>query len=211
MLLNELIDNFIADYKFECLKRNLTQVEFPQKYLASMLAKTVSNLQKRFGIIEASTTIDSVAGTNLYNVSSSLLTPQKVTYAKYELEKTSAGWIESQYPQSARPTKYAIQIKSSMSQLYLFPTPISNGDSIIITSKMDFKLFSPSVNTIQDFGTFNGSVFTGNTVFPTQYDQAILLGMISQIFKDLIPEYEQECSLLRVRQFNGEKFSYKMD
>lgn len=209
MLLAELVDAFKVDYKFECLKRDTKEIYLTDKYLALMLSKTVSDLQKRLGIIEVSSTLTSTNGTQAYSISSSFMNPKAVLYDSYPLEKKSTQWIKEQYAQTGTPTCYAIQYEDRTAKLFLYPTPNSS-ETILLTGNYNYQLYSPSGGSTQDFGVFDGTSFSSNTVLPTQYDAAMLLGMMKQIFKDVGQDYDREISLLRVRQYNGEKFTYEL-
>lgn len=210
MKTSELVDLFRADYSMQCALRGAKEINMPNRYIAAMISKTVSDIQKNLGVIEASDTITTIAGTATYSISSSFMDVQVVTYSELPIEKKSVKWIEEQYPQEGLPQYYAIQYTSSSAKLYLYPTPASSGDSVIVTSKYNYNLYSPSGSTSQDFGSFDGTKFSGNTVFPTQYDMALLLGMMKQVFKDVEIDYEKEISLLRVKQYRGEKFTYNL-
>ena len=209
MKLSELIYAFESDYDLECLKRGMQKIDLNPKYKALMVSRIVSDLQKRLGVIEAAISLTSVGTSAAYDISQSFMTPKVVTYGGIPLEKTSVEWIEKQYATTGQPYKYAIKYGSSTPQLYLYPTPNSSGDAIVLTSEYNYNLYSPSGSSTQDFGTFDGSAFTGNTILPTQYDQALILGMLKQIFRDLENDYDREINLLKVKQYTGLPFTYE--
>ena len=91
----------------------------------------------------------------------------------------------------------------------MFPTPdISETDVIYLQANYNFGLYSPNAGNSQDFGVFDGSTFSGNLTLPQQYENAIILGMMKQMFKDIEGGYERELHLLKVLQYSGEKFEY---
>ena len=210
MYQSELISAFKADYEIECIKRGMPEINLKSKYLALMLSKAVQDLQKKLGVIEASDTKSSISGTSEYSISASFMNPKVVKYTDYELIKATTEWIEKQYPQNGTPQYYAIKFEDRTAKLLLYPTPSVSSDTILITSNYAYALYSPSGATAQDFGSFDGSTFSGNTVFPTQYDQALLLGMMKQMFKDIQADYDKEWHLLRVKQYTGQKFTYEL-
>lgn len=209
MILSELIYAFEAQYKLECLKREVKEIMINAKMKALMLSTTVSDIQKRLGVIEATATYDSVAGTSAYSISSKFINPKVVKYGDTVLTKTTTEWIKKQPTQTGAPYKYAILQEGATANLYLFPIPDSAGtDNILLQGNFNLGLYSPNAGSSQDFGVFNGSTFSGNLTLPVQYEQAILLGMMKQMFKDIQPEYDREMNMLKVLQYNGESFEY---
>lgn len=208
MKLNDLIYAFKNDYELQCEFRGIKPIALRHKQLALILSKIVSDLQKKLGVIEASYTASSINGTASYSISASFMTPQTILYDGYPLKKKSMQWIKEQYAQSGSPMYYAIQYTDRTAKLYLYPTPDTSGDdNIVIQCKYNYNLYSPS-DSSQDFGTFTSGAFSSDTVLPSQYDQALLLGMMKEIFPDYKPQYLEEVSLLRVKQYNGEGLTY---
>ena len=209
MKLNELIDAFYTNYLIACKMRGVEFIDFTKREQALILSKTVSDLQKSFNIIEVNTSKTSISGTNSYALTNTFMNPKVVSYGGNILVKKSTEWINSQTMQQGIPTYYTIQYLTSIPNLLLYPTPASSGDTIVIVSNLDMQIYSPSASS-NDFGTFDGEVFSGNLNLPTVYDQAVLYGMLSQIFPDIKAQYEQEKILLKVKQYNGVKFEYKL-
>lgn len=211
MLLKDLVDIFLSDYQLECLKRKEAEIKFKPKQLALMVSKVVSDIQKRLGVIENDVTLFSVKNTNVYNLNISFMDIKSVLYSSQLLDKISADELQGYPRMDFYPNKYAIRyLANQVIQLLVYPYPMADGDTITIRCHYNFNLFSPQDTTQQDFGTYDGVNFSGYTPFPTQYDTALLLGMMKQIFKDIETDYEREMSLLRVKQYNGEKFTYSL-
>ena len=209
MILSEIIFAFEADYKFECFKRDVKEIIINAKFKALMLSKIVSDIQKRLGVIELTATYNSIAGSSAYSISSKLINPKVVKFGDYVLEKTTTEWIKKQTIQTGQPYKYAILQEGATANLYLFPVPdIAGTDNIFLQANYNFGLYSPNAGSSHDFGAFDGSDFSGNLTLPQQYEQAILLGMMKQIFKEFEVDYEKEMNLLKVIQYNGEGFEY---
>ena len=208
MKLNDLIYAFKNDYELQAELRGVKPIVLRHRQLALILSKIVSDLQKKLGVIEASYTSSSVSGTASYSISASFMNAGAVLYDSIPLKKKSMQWIKEQYSFSGTPMYYAIQYTDRTAKLYLYPTPDSDGDdNIVVQCKYNYNLYSPS-DTTQDFGTFTSGAFSSDTILPSQYDQALLLGMMKEIFPDYDIRYREECSLLRVKQYNGEKFTY---
>ena len=210
MKLSELIYSFDMDYLLECSKRNAKRIDFTNPHKALMLSKAVSDIQKNFGVIECSLQMITQTGNNLYGLSNSFMVVKSVIYNGYPLQKTTTEDILSSVSPNSSPTKYTIQYLDDTASLLLYPTPANNTDTILVQGVFDYTLYSPSTNN-NDFGKFDGSTFSGNTVFPSQYDRLILLGMQKQIFNDIEEEYRREKLLLMAKQFNGQNLNeYRM-
>jgi hypothetical protein len=210
MLLNELIDTFKADYARECVIRKVLEIRLVDKEIGSMLSKVISDLQMRLDIIEASTTITSIAGTATYALPSVVMEVKVVKYVNVPLIKKSTQELEGCVAYQGQPSAYSMLYSGAIPQLFLSNPPLASGDIISINYVPNFSLFSPSNVGSQDFGTYNGSAFINNTVLPPQYDNVLLIGMMMQIFKDMKQYYEEAVSMLRVKQFNGVKFTYSL-
>jgi hypothetical protein len=214
MLLSEFVDLFRERYKLECFKRNVPPQLMTDPFITILLSKAVSDTQKQLSVIEVSQSITLIVSTAKYNLNSSLMTVKNVTLSKIPLEQVSAKWIQEQIEVSGTPAKFAILYESAIPQLYLYPTPSSVG-IITVNYKPNFNFYSPSSTTIGDFGDFRITTaegFHGNTVFPTQYDELTLLGMLKQLFNDIEQEYRKEKFLLMAKQISGVGLNkYNMD
>jgi len=218
MLLNELVDSFVTKYKMQCLLRSIPQIVLTQNFLALILAEAASDIQKLFGAIELTMPVDLIVGTDKYDLSQSVIDIKNVSSGVngFILIRKSSDWIEKQsaitsgLDNISTPLHYSMLYPAAIPQLLLYPAP-TVADTLTVNYTPNFNLFSPSVVTTQDFGLFDGKAFSLNTVFPTQYDKLLLLGMMKQIFKDFEGDYQKEEALLKVLQFNGEKFDYHYD
>ena len=210
MLLSELIKAFEAKHVLEAAKRGVKEKFFPEKQLALMLSEVCSDIQKSFGIIEVSTDISVVSGTDKYNLSRSFMTIKNAQFGNNTLDEKSTEWFQKQVAASGTPEYYTILFESAIPQIWLYPNP-GNDETLTVSYKSNFNFYSPTGGSSQDFGTFDGDDFTGNTVFPTMFDKLIILGMMKQIFPDMEREYRNESMLLRAKQFNGVGLHYNMD
>lgn len=209
MILSELIKAFEAKHVLESMKRGAKEQFFPAKQLALMLSETCSDIQKSFGIIEVTEDVSITSGTDKYNLNQSVMTIKNVVLGESLTEK-STEWFQKQLDASGTPQYYTILFESAIPIIWLYPNP-STDDTLTISYKSNFNFYSPSGSSPQDFGAFDGSDFSGNTVFPSIYDKLIILGMMKQIFPDMEAQYMQESMLLRAKQFNGEAIKYNMD
>jgi hypothetical protein len=212
MLLLEHVDAFKRKYKFECLKRNTAYRPdlLDDPFLALLLSEIVGDIQKTFGVIQLSTTIPVVIGTDKYNLSSSAMEIENAVIGTTTLTKKTPDWMQKRISQNGSPEFYTLLYQSAIPQIWVYPNPSATTDSLIVYYKPNFNFYSPSSTAAGDFGDFyiTNQTFAGNTVFPTQYDKLMMLGFLKQIFPDIQAEYEKEKSLLLVKQFNGEKFDY---
>lgn len=214
MILQELIDAFRADIFLQSKLRQQPEITLLDKQIALMLSKTCSEIQRKFGIIELSMPISAIVGTSQYALTSSVMNIKEVMPGKNcfrELIEKSTAWFDKRIAVSGNPEFYTVLYSSAIPQLWIYPTPII-ADTLTVSYKPNFNLYSPSNNsTTQDFGSYLSTGFTGDTVFPTQYDNLLLLGMMKQVYPDMQADYTKEAIVLLSKQFSGEKLDYRMD
>ncbi len=212
MLLSELIYIFKNDYSLECLKRGVKEIHLIDKQIAIMLSKVCSNIQKKFGVFEQNEQITLIPGTDKYNLTQSFMEIKNISYwyqgdsaSTRTLVQKSTDVLENQPALNGIPEIYTILFQTAVPQIWLYPNP-TVADVIDLNYKLNFNLYSASQATVGDFGdygiTANG--FSGNTVFPTMFDNLLLLGLMKQMFKDMELDYKQEAITLLGRQFNGQ-------
>lgn len=228
MILSELVFAFKNDYMLECIKRGVEQIELLDKQVALMLSKVCSDIQKKFGVIQLEVDVTTVIGTSKYLLTADFLSIDNVclyynTDNKIDLTLKSDGWMRGQDALSGMPLYYSTRIESAIPFIEFYPVP-SEIYTVKVYYKPNFKLYSPSSTTVGDFGNYGltnqqtlpypqieyGGGFTGNTVFPSIYDNLIILGLMKQMFKEYEEDYIKESILLRAKQFNGEKLDYNM-
>ncbi len=133
------------------------------------------------------------------------------------LTEKPTSWMQTRIAANGCPAHYSLLYSSATPLLWIYPNPINVG-SLVINYNPNFNLYSPSSVNAGDFGLFLNGVWSGNTTLPTQYDKLILYGMLQKMFPDKAKggtdfekEYLKELSLLRVKQFSGERITYKMN
>jgi len=214
MILSELIDAFRTDLFLQSTLRQSKEIILIDKQIALMLSKTCSEIQKKFGVIELTMSVPIVIGTNQYALTSSMMNIKQVMPGQNcvrGLVKKSTDWFDKQIAANGNPEFYTVLYSSAIPQLWIYPTPII-ADTLTVSYKPNFNLYSPSNNsTTQDFGSYLSTGFTGDTVFPTQYDNLLLLGMMKQVYPDMQADYTKEAIVLLSKQFSGEKLDYRMD
>ncbi|MFA5715244.1 MAG: hypothetical protein WC998_05870 [Candidatus Paceibacterota bacterium] len=215
MLLQELVDAFKKKYQLECFKLSIKPMLIGDKLTALMLSEVVGDIQKTFGVMQLSLSKDIVVGTDKYDLTSSVMEIENVKIGTTTLVKKSVEWLQEQNAQSGNPVYYTLINQNAIPQIWLYPNPNSADNGMIIYYKPNSNYYSPSSTEAGDFGDYGiaGTEFSGNTVFPAQYDKLMLLGLVKQLFarqqnQDIHINYEKEKSLLLVKQFNGEKFDY---
>ncbi len=212
MLLSELIYVFKNDYSLECLKRGTKEIHLFDKQIALMLSKTCSNIQKKFGVIEQNEQITLIAGTDKYSLTQSFMSIKNIEYwyqgnsaSTKVLIQRPVNEIEKQSALNGIPEIFTMLFNSSIPQIWLYPNP-TVADTINVNYKLNFNLYSPSQVTTGDFGDYGitGNGFSGNTVFPTLFDNLLLLGLMKQMFKDMETDYRQEAIILLGKLTNGQ-------
>ena len=210
MKLNELVDDFLAYYKLECLKRKEVQIDLQPRLVTLMLSEVCSDIQKTFGAVEVLLSIPIVQGTDQYALNASVMTVKNVMIGTSPLIVKSTDWMQSQQAENGLPSYYSIIYPNAIPKLWVYPNPV-NADTIVINYNPDFNLYSPSSITAGDFGNFLNDQWSGNTTLPTQYDKLLLYGMLKKMFPEFEVEHSKEELLLMSKQFNGETFEkYKM-
>lgn len=192
MIFEELIYAFRNDLEIEYLKRNIkeeSKIRFNQKQLKLICSKVISDLQKEFKIIESTQTITTVAGESSYALTRDFMSRKDAFYESKKLVYVSMNEIYNGSESASYPIRYGIRQINSYPYIVVDPAPSESGKSIVVKSYNDMKLFS-----IND-GLDSKSNETDDTLYmkiPTQYDAAILLGMMAEIFDDRVDKYERE-------------------
>lgn len=193
MIFEEILYVFRNDLEIEYLKRNIPEpnkIRFNQKQVKLFFTKAASDLQKEFQIIETTKEITSVAGEASYALDREFMDKISAYYDTKELIYKPMKNIYDGITSAASPIYYGIRWVNSYPYVVLNPAPAEAGKTIYVKSYNDIKLYS--INDGIDDKAADPSDDTLYMKIPTMYDQAILLGMMKEIFEDKIPAYEAE-------------------
>ena len=201
---------FRADLEIEYMKRRIPEKDkfiLVDKQLRLIFSKIVADLQKEFKIILTEKTISSLNGEKVYALDREFMTFDSAFYGSKKLTLKTLTQISNMTESSGSPDYIAIKQLNSYPYIILHPTPNADGTNIVVKSYNDMKLYS-----IND-GLDSKSNETDETLYmkiPTQYDSAILLGMMAEFFDDKLPKYEREKLRLKGLRFIEGKIDYNM-
>ncbi len=210
MIFEELLYAFRNDLEIEFLKRGIlgkNKIKLNEKQIKLIFSKIIADLQKEFKIIQSSQTISSLNGEQTYALTRDFMSVDSVFYNKTKLEEKSVNDIYNYSTASGTPNYFAIKWENAYPILMLYPAPNADGKDIIVKSYNDMTLYS--INDGLDPKS-NETDVTKYLKIPTQYDSAVLLGMIAEIFDDKEPKYEKEKLRLKSLRHIDFKFDYNM-
>ncbi|GJQ44062.1 MAG: hypothetical protein JETCAE03_35600 [Ignavibacteriaceae bacterium] len=207
MLISEIRDLFVAQYKIQSQVRDLKQIEIPEKLLGSFISQAQQDIQRRLLVVESSVDITLSTLSNVHSLPSNFGLHKHAYVGQNLLDEKSARFIREQIAQGNSGYWYAIYQQGNTQQIL---TPLTSG-TLTLFYYPDFRYYQPSVSASQDWGTFSGTVFSGKLLLPDRYDMAILYYMLSQVIPDYYQLYEKEIRSLRssrVASFD-DGFSYQ--
>ncbi|HKB85123.1 MAG TPA: hypothetical protein VKD08_03055 [Ignavibacteriaceae bacterium] len=193
MLISEIRDLFKSKYKLESRIRKTDEIDIDNKLLASFISQAQQDIQRRLSVVEASTTIALGTTSNVYNLPSNFGRHKHAYIGSTLLGEKSSRFIREQIALGNTGDWYAIYQAGNTQQIL---TTYTSG-TLTVYYYPDFRYYQPSVTSIQDWGTFNGIVFTGKLMLPDRYDMAILYYMLSQVVPDYYAFYEKEIRSLK--------------
>lgn len=200
LTIGECRDLFVVQYKLECRKHKFPEMDIPNKTLASWIASAQQDVSLRLKILN--TYVDLA------------YTPVTV-FTKYDLPSNFGAIIKtepelrivdisdlSSYAQSGNsleqgePQSIAVYYDTTGFHAALYPLPES-ANTIRIWYSVDTGMYSPSAAAAQDWGTFDGSTFTGNLKVPDRYIDLVITHMLGKVFDEKKMEYETMLSRAR--------------
>lgn len=199
MLISEIRDIFYAKYSLEIQLRKMQKIEIANKMLSFFISAAQQDIQRRLQVVESSTDITLGTTTNLYALPQTFGKQKHAYIGGNRLIERPIKEVEQSNLDGSSGYWYAIKMSGHTPYIYC---PISSG-TLTIVYYPDLNYYQPSVSSTQVWGTFNGSVYSGNLILPDRYNMAILYNMLSQIFPDYLALYEKELKSLREsRQFS---------
>ncbi len=191
MTLQEVRDNFVARYKLVTQGKDAPIMQLDDKLIADLISEAQQDIQRRLQVVELNKLINLVNGTNSYSLptnfgSDKLVLLSDTVSGISKLEASSSNEIYNQIALSDTPTKYAILESGFTQNIILYPTPKDSTQSITVYYYPDTNYFSPSGASSQDWGNFDGNLFSGNLKLPERYYKAIIFYMLAQIIPPII-------------------------
>lgn len=192
MTLNEIKNQFNALYSLELQKRKLSKIDLGNKEIAFFISASQQDIQRRLAVVTVSYDI-TLDGSSVYNLPSNFGNDLTAVVDGVTLEKRSVKWLRELMSASLSGDYYAIYVSGNTQQIL---TTVSSG-TLTIYYYPDFNYYRPSLTSAQDWGTFDGIVYTGKLLLPDRYDMAILYRMLAFVFPDYLAMYEKELKSLR--------------
>lgn len=201
MLLLDLRNRFILEYKLECQKKNVKEIGLAtqDKIIAAWIASGEQDICDRLSLLTTYTDIAYVPVTDFTtyslptNFGKLLKTePELKTVDITDIKTVNNG---NPIPQGEIHT-IAIYNDGTAFKAALMDLPASSG-SVRVWYSINTLMYSPGGTTSQNWGSFDGLTFTGNLKIPEKYTDLLLLYILGKIFDDRKLEYE--ANLLRLR------------
>lgn len=198
MTLSEVRDAFKLEYRLECSKRNITQIDFTEKEIAYFLAKVQQDLAQRLRVSVDYTdiAITPVSAFTPYSLPATFgLIKGKPEISGVEIDVVDISDIKTTDLITGTPSKCAIYYDGGY-KIALNVLPVESA-TMRVWFYNDTGLYSPSGSSSQSWGSFNGSTFTSDPVIPERYIPLLILGMTAQMFPDVKGEYEMRINEYR--------------
>lgn len=196
MTLGEIRDDYVANLQREFFKAGKDMPNLNDKSIAMDMSKAFQDIQRRVNVIQGYNTITTSASNNVYNLPNNFGKMKKVMYSDLELEEISFNELITKENVTDYPTHYAMYPSGNTQQIVLYPTP-NDAYTVYIYYSLDLGYYSPSGDTNQNWGNFDGAVFSGYPKLPERYNNAVMMYMLGLWFPQWEAKYEKELMSLR--------------
>lgn len=205
MTIREYCDFFVAEYIYECQKRNVARIDLSDGLIAGWIAEAQQNLNTRLKPIKTYQDVAILTGATDYPLNTNF---GKAINAKLGDANGVIGDVDVKLVNTmdllttdTSGRKAAINWDPVNSVYYLkVGTPTANY-YIRVWYYADTLWYSPSGSVSQDWGAFDGSTFSGNLKIPDKYQMLVKYYLLGKCFNDM-SEYEKQLSILRVNNAN---------
>lgn len=195
MLTKEVRDEFVIEYELECQKRNVPRIELGDKILASWIASGQQKIADSLKILVRYTDIEYEAMTEFTtyglpdDYGSFIGTEPKLTVKGITDLTTLAQ--EGETLDSGEIDSIAIYHDGDGYKVGFMNLPSSSG-TIRIWYSINPLYYSPSSGKNQEWGTFDGTTFSGYLRIPDKYKDLLILFMLGKCFDDKKQEFIYE-------------------
>ena len=207
--IREIRDNFVTEYKLLCTIRNVNEISIGDKVLASWIASGQQEICDRLKVIMKPYDLyydamnefftyglpddwGGLIGTDPQMEFDNAMNLPTIAQPGYTLEKGDV-------------RKITIYNDGNGYRVILSPLPISSG-IIRFWYTVNPLHYSPSAGSSQDWGSFDGSTFSGSLPLPDKYKDLLVLFMLGKCFGDKKQEFE-----FRLESFKGNSASKGKD
>lgn len=213
MTLAHLRDAFVMEYKLECMKNSVREINFADRQIAYFISKAQQDMINRLKIAKTYTDVSLTAVTTYteYSLPTNFgAIANSPSISGRELEVVPITDIPTDDITAGDPQKIAIYFNGTDYKIALSPIPSSTA-TLRVWYYPDTGYFIPGGTGSQNWGTFTAETFTGNVKFPDKYIKAIIDFMVGEIFPQRKAEYENEINKLKATGGSTiAKFKYRL-
>lgn len=198
MTLSEIKDLILAEYRFESQKRGVKSMKIGDRMLAAFLSEAQQDLVSRLQPLTTFEDITLSNGTAEYAFTATNFgMPIRAEISGDKLKLVSINdIITTGTIPSGTPTRVAVYASANVYKVRVSPTPTAAG-----TLKMwyhpDTLWYAPSESASQDWGSFSGTVFSGDMKVPDKFLSAIKYFVLGKFYDEIMIKYEKEVSKLK--------------
>ena len=195
MLIQQVRDEFVVEYKLECQKREAKEIDFGDKIIASWIAAGQQDIADRLKLLvkwfdvyyEATTEFLTYGLPDDYG--SLISTEPQLTVRGIREMQTSVQ--EDETLTTGEVHSIAIYNDGESYKVVLNDMPTSSG-KVRLWYAVNPLYYSPTASKNQEWGTFDGVTFTGSLRIPDKYKDLLILFMLGKCFDDRKLEYENK-------------------
>lgn len=196
MTLNEIRDDYVRSMQREFWKINREMPPMIDKAIAMEMSEAFQDIQRRHNVLQGYTTLSLVDGVNVYDLPSNFGKMKKAMYSNMSLDEVPFNEFISLVDAEGQPTTFTMYPSGNTQQIAVYPKP-DDSYTLYVYYYLDLGYYSPSGDAQQDWGNFDGSVFSGSPKLPDRYNRAIKNYMLGLYFPEWMNAYERELASLR--------------
>jgi len=194
MTLAEIRDIFVAEYAFLAQNRKMPRIEMPNALIAAWIARAQQDMADRLNLLLAKqdVSLTSVTTYTTHNLNSNYGEIVKAEIQGTELDivgVTDINTTVNPLPRG-RPSKVAVYDDGSGNYLLITDPLPEKTYTLRVWYKVNTNFYSPSGDTT-DWGSFDGTDFSGDLVIANKYAEGVLLWMLARVFPDYKNDYER--------------------
>lgn len=217
MTLQELSDNFHVLLKVQSKLRKVEYVNIEEGIIAQWISEAQNQLAALIGMLEAETTLTLVDGQMVYALPADFkrvklvyipmtAIPQNVSANQNVLmppnySPSDVVHVKGQRALGVDDFTYAVEWDETNKnwQIEFVMTPV--GAPNIIYSLLP-GVYSPSGGGSQEWGSFNGTTYSGSSIVGDEYAPALKYYMLGEVFPDLRNRFREEVQVLQKNKIN---------
>lgn len=196
MTLNEIRDDYVRSMQREFWKIGRDMPPMIDKSIAMEMSEAFQDIQRRLNVLQGYSTITLEDGVNVYDLPSNFGKMKKAMYSNMQLDEVSFNEFITLVDAEGQPTTFTMYPSGNTQQIAVYPKPDATY-TLYIYYYLDLGYYSPSGDAQQNWGNFDGSVFSSTPKLPERYNRAIKNYMLGLYFPEWMAAYEREVASLR--------------